>query len=68
MNVVIRRVATTAAGLVAPLILLAPAAEVGLGAECSYAVDPLNPCQSIDGGVHNSPSPVEFPVGFPGAL
>lgn len=68
MNVVIRRVVTAAVGAVAPLILLAPMAQADPGARCSYAVDPLNPCQTFERGAYSSPSPVEFPIGFPGGM
>lgn len=68
MNVVTRRIAAAALGVLAPLVVLAPSAQATADSRCSTVVETLRQCQPEDRVLFQKPSPVEYPISFPGVL
>lgn len=66
VNVTIRRIAATAAGVLAPLVVLAPVAQATTDSTCSTVVETTRQCQPQYRELFNAPSQIEQPIGFPG--
>lgn len=66
VKLVITALTTIAVSAIAVLIMFAPNASATL---CPYVTAPVAQCEPGDGptGFGNGPSPLELPVGYPGA-